>query len=531
MAHASDDIVQPKLGVVGWLRFFWTQLTSMSTALLLLLMLAVAAVPGSIFPQRAADAAKVTQYREDHPQAFPILDKLQFFDVYSSYWFSAIYLLLFISLIGCVIPRARVHWRHWRSAPPRTPARLGRLPENGTLTSSSSLSPDEAAEKAAALLKKRGYRVDVRPAADGKPASVGAERGMFKELGNLLFHVSLIGVLIAVAIGGLYGYRGQRIIVQGDTFVNTLVGYDTFTPGSRFDESKLKPYALTLDKFSVQFDRDSKAHYGQPLDFTAEMTTTEDGTVKKQILKVNHPLVLGQDRVYLVANGYAPVVTVKDGTGKIAYEGPVVAVSQDKMYTSLMVLKVPDARPNQLAFSGFLLPTTARNADNVSFSTDPDPFAPTLTLNSYTGDLGLDGGKPQSVYTLDTSNLKELNNRTLKNGIVLKPNETVTLPDGNGSITFSGLKRFIAVDVHHDPGQGLAAVSAITALLALIASLFIARRRLWLTFTPGENGQMQIGYGLLARGEDPRLAQEAAAVRDLLSKNFDTLSAETESRA
>jgi cytochrome c biogenesis protein len=530
MAHKdTQEIKQPKLGVIGWLRYAWTQLTSMSTAIFLLLLLAVGAVPGSIFPQRSVDASKVTQYKTDHPDTFPILDKFQLFDVYSSVWFSAIYLLLFISLIGCVIPRARAHWRHWRSAPPRTPANFRRLPESGTVEAAGSWSASDAMDRAAALLKKRGYRVDLRPGEGGRPASIGAERGMIKELGNLLFHISLIGVLVAVAIGGMYGYRGQRIIVEGETFVNTLVSYDTFSPGSKFTADKLSPYTVTLNKFNVQFDRDSTAHYGQPLAFDAQVTTNNGkGTVSNQSLKVNSPLELGNDRVYLVGNGYAPIVTVKDGKGNVSFQGPVVAVPQDGMYTSLFVLKVPDASPQQLAFSGFLLPTTARNSENVSFSADPDPFAPTLTINSYEGDLGLNTGKPQNVYVLDTSSLKELNNRKLGNGIVLKPNQTVTLPNGRGSITFTDLKRYIAVDVHHDPGQGLALVSATLALVSLIASLFIARRRLWLTFSEGDNGTLNISYGLLARGEDPRLGHEATAVRDLLTKHF---TAETEAPA
>ena len=124
---ASSDIAQPRLGLVGWLRWGWRQLTSMRTALVLLLLLAIAAIPGSIVPQRTADPNGVTQYRTNNPDLFPILDHLQLFDVYSSAWFSAIYILLFISLIGCVIPRTTHHFKALRARPPRTPARLSRL--------------------------------------------------------------------------------------------------------------------------------------------------------------------------------------------------------------------------------------------------------------------------------------------------------------------------------------------------------------------------------------------------------------------
>ena len=123
----SASITQPKLGVVGWLRWFWRQLSSMRTALFLLLLLALAAVPGSLVPQRSSDPNGVTQYFVDNPTLAPILDSVQMFSVYSSVWFSSIYLLLFISLVGCVIPRTKHHFDALRSAPPKTPARLNRL--------------------------------------------------------------------------------------------------------------------------------------------------------------------------------------------------------------------------------------------------------------------------------------------------------------------------------------------------------------------------------------------------------------------
>lgn len=102
-ADSSEEIRGPQLGIRGWLRFLWRQLTSMRTALLLLLMLAVAAVPGSLVPQRSSDPNGVVQYRVDHPDLYPVVDALQGFDVFTSVWFSSIYLLLFVSLIGCVL--------------------------------------------------------------------------------------------------------------------------------------------------------------------------------------------------------------------------------------------------------------------------------------------------------------------------------------------------------------------------------------------------------------------------------------------
>lgn len=523
-----SDVVLPSLGFLGTLRWAWTQLTSMRTALFLLLFLAVAAVPGSLFPQRPANPAVVTQYIQNNPDTGPVLDWFQLFDVYSSVWFSAIYLLLFISLIGCVVPRARAHFRAVRSTPPRTPKRLSRLPVYGTLevpahrARAAGLTPSAAAEEAAALLKKRGYRVDVRDAGTDRP-SVGAERGLAKEFGNLVFHTSLIGVLVSVAVGGLFGYNGQKVIVEGDSFVNTLIGYDSFNPGSNFSDDRLDPFSIRLDSFDVRFDREQTSHYGQPLDFTANITTQEGpgADEEPQVLKVNAPVTIGGTNVYLVGNGYAPVVTVRDGEGNIASEGPVVSVPSDGLYTSLIVIKAPDAKPDQLGFVGFFLPTAFVDEQGVSFSRDPDPFNPQLNLNSYYGDLGLDDGTPENVYVLDTENLTELNSRTNDDGgIVLGVGQTYDLPEGKGSVTFDGLKRYVALDIHHDPGEVGALVFSTLALLGLTASLFIGRRRLWVRTGEHPDGRIMLEYGLLARGEDHRLPAEGKAVEKLLADRW-----------
>ncbi|HEU4668061.1 MAG TPA: cytochrome c biogenesis protein ResB, partial [Arthrobacter sp.] len=431
VAEAKADTALPALGPKEMLRWAWTQLTSMRTALFLLLLLAVAAVPGSLFPQRPANPAVVTQYIKDNPDYGKLLDTLQLYDVYSSAWFSAIYLLLFISLIGCVVPRAIAHYKAMRSQPPRTPKRLSRLPEYGTLVipADAGIPASEAIHSAAGLLKKRGYRVEVRDD-DGARPSLGAERGFLKEVGNLVFHTSLIGVLVSVAVGGLFGYSGQRILVEGDTFVNTLVGYDQFTPGTNFQSGQLQPYSIQLDKFDITFDRESQGKFGQPIDFSAAVTTKEnpDAPSRQETLKVNDPITLGGTSIYLTGNGYAPVVTIRDGAGNVAMQGPVVAKLQGDNYYSSVVIKVPDAKPDQLGFAGFFLPTAFVTDEGVSFSGDPELFNPQLTLNSYYGDLGLDDGAPQNVFELDVKDLTPLNARNLDaGGITLAPGSSYTL--------------------------------------------------------------------------------------------------------
>lgn len=177
LSTAPREPQLPQLGTIGMARWAWRQLTSMRTALFLLLLLSVAAVPGSVFPQRNIDAGRVADYLAQNPTSGPWLDRFGFFDVYSSPWFSAIYLLLFVSLIGCIVPRTRQHWRAMRAQPPRAPARLTRLDHHAELTTT--LSADEALTAARAALRGKRFRVhshDGRvsapsPATSGRPAT------------------------------------------------------------------------------------------------------------------------------------------------------------------------------------------------------------------------------------------------------------------------------------------------------------------------------------------------------------------------
>ena len=205
----------------------------------------------------------------------------------------------------------------------------------------------------------------------------------------------------------------------------------------------------------------------------------------------------------------------------MAYEGPVVALPTDGKYTSSVVLKVPDARPAQLGFVGMFLPTGSyERGAGIPHSVDSAPANPMLVLQSYSGDLGLNSGQPQNVYVLDTSKLTALNSMANQNGIVLDAqHRTATLPEGNGTIEFMGYKRYVGMEVRHDPGQNIVLYSFVVAFVGLIVSLFVARRRVWVRASTNE-GVLTVEYGLLARGEDPRLAAEAERITDAFATRW-----------
>jgi cytochrome c biogenesis protein len=496
---------QPALGFTGGLRWLWRQLTSMRTALILLFLLALAAVPGSVFPQRGASPLRVGEYIQDHPTAGLWLDRLGMFDVYAAPWFAAIYLLLMVSLTGCILPRCFHYGRNLRSVPPATPRNLGRMPEHRSFTTSAST----AEVLGAAGTALRGARFRLRPAESGAQDSVAAEKGYLHELGNLVFHVSLLVLLVGVAWGSWFGYRGTVVVVEGEGFANTLTQYDDFTPGRGFSTSLLAPFSFTLDSFDATFLAEGPRR-GQPDGFTADVTyrETPDSEPKTQRIEVNKPLALDGAKVFLLGSGYAPVFTVRDGVGDVVYSGAIPALPQDPSFTSNTVVKVPDAQPEQLGFNVTVTPTAPDQVDPTTGprSVFPEMNDPRVYLGAWAGDLGLDSGVPQNVYQLDTSAMEQVGRKDLAVG------ETWKLPDGRGSITFDGLSQFANIQVAHDPGRWLALLAAIAAIVGISMSLVVRRRRVWVRVTPDAEGRTLVEVAGLAQTEWAMLGDEVDAV-------------------
>lgn len=454
----------PPLSTGGWLRWAWNTLTSMRTALILLFLLAVAAVPGSIFPQRGVNPIKTKDWIAGSPTWGPIFDRLGFFEVYSSPWFSAIYLLLFISLIGCVLPRIITHWRAMRSVPPAAPRNLSRMQDHGVIDDAA----PQPVERAAEYLRRKHWRV--RTGETDGTTWVSAEKGYLRETGNLLFHVSLLGLLVAVAIGGLFGWKGNVIVRSGQGFSDTLTQYDAWGGGRFANSADLPPFSFTLDQFDVQFERDSTQR-GAPRLFRGQVTyrTSPDAQPQTGVIEVNHPLEVDGAKVFLVGHGYAPHFIVRNDKGEVIFDDNVVTLPQDGNFTSTGVIKIPDTDP-QLGFDVVFYPTFTSGSIMSSF---PAPDNPAVYMALYKGDLGLDTGVPQSVYKLDKTRME-----MIARVPTVTPGQMWTVK-GIGSIQFVGYERWASFQIAHDPGKEWALAAAILAIAGLLLSLLVRRRRVW----------------------------------------------------
>ncbi|WP_328990721.1 cytochrome c biogenesis protein ResB [Kribbella sp. NBC_01245] len=498
----------PAIGAVGMARWAWRQLTSMKTALILLFLLALGAVPGSLIPQVGIDPLKVSDFYAAHPSLAPVYDKLGLFDVYKSAWFSAIYLLLFISLIGCVVPRLSVYLKALRARPPKPPRNLQRL--QGYQKIEVTGSPAEVLEAAAGALKSRRFRIERY---DG---AVAGERGYLREAGNLVFHFSLILVLVGVAWGSLFGYRGTVLVVVGNGFANTIAQYDDFVPGRAFSPDDLPPFSLTVKDFQAKFET-SGPQRGAAREFNALLTyeVTPGAPEQSYDLRVNHPLKVDGTSVHLLGHGYAPVVTVRDGKGEVAFAGPAPFLPQDTNFSSFGVIKAPDARPYQLGFEGYFLPTAVID-DRGPISVFPDDMNPALVLTAYYGRPAVEDGRPESVYQLDKSKLTQFGNgKGDKLRFQLAPGQSIALPDKQGSITFDSYSRWVKLQVSHTPGLNLALAGILLAIAGLMASLFIHPRRTWIRVTESD-GRTVVEVAGLDRGPERGLGDELDAIAKAL---------------
>lgn len=502
-------------------RWTWRQITSMRTALVLLLLLALAAIPGSVIPQEDVDSLAAGRWRDAHPTLTPIYEKLGMFSVYDSVWFSAIYILLMLSLVGCILPRTAVYWRALRSRPPAAPRRLNRLPE---YTSTATARPSDAVlSEAAVLLRRRRYRVETGE------GWVAGEKGYLREAGNLLFHLAVLVVLVGFAMGSLFGFKAGLIVNVGGGFSNNATQYDEFVPGSLFGPDDLDGFSVDVDDFDITWLTEGAAK-GQARKFVSHVSyETADGETGEYDLRVNHPLAIGDTEVFLIGHGYSPVITIRDGQGEVTYTGPTPFLPTDQTFESFGVIKAPYAEPEQIALEGTFYPTFALG-DGFPRSVFGDAVNPLISLFVYTGNVGLDSGRSQSVYVLDKSRLTQIMKDNPDGApeqplrLDLRPGDKVDLPDGLGSVEFTGLQRWNKLQVSETPGRFIALGGVVLALIGLLGSLFIRPRRVWVRVrrlggVEGAEGTL-LELGALDRsssGDPERGAEELASIMEQLN--------------
>ncbi|MGB8391764.1 cytochrome c biogenesis protein ResB, partial [Mycobacterium sp.] len=443
-------------------------------------------------------------------------DRLQAFDVFSSFWFTAVYVLLFVSLVGCLTPRMVEHARSLRATPVAAPRNLARLPKHAG--SQLLAGAGELNALANTITQRlRGWRTAIRH--QGDAVEVSAEKGYLREFGNLVFHFSLLGLLVAVAVGKLFGYEGNVIVIAdgGAGFCSASpAAFDSFRAGNTVDGTSLHPICIRVNDF--------QAHYlpsGQATSFAADIDyqSGKDLTAnswRHYLLEVNHPLRVGGDRVYLQGHGYAPTFSVtfpdrqtRTSTVQWRPDNPQTLLSSGVARIDPPAGSYPnpvERRQHEIAIQGLLAPTAQLDGTLLS-SRFPALDAPAVAIDIYRGDTGLDSGRPQSLFTLDPR-LIEQGRLTKEKRVNLRAGQEVRIDQGPAAgtvVRFDGAVPFVNLQVSHDPGQTWVLVFAIAMMAGLVVSLLVRRRRVWVRLTPATDaapGTVNVELGGLARTDN-----------------------------
>ena len=498
---ARPDRPPRRPGLGDTLRQAWREYRSMRTALVLLVVLAAASILGSLFPQEGLSPQRVDQYFADHPALAPVLERLGLFDVFGSAWYMAIYLALLGALVACLAPRTRALIRVLRSRPPRGGDLARYRTRAGFQTTAT---PDQAIEEARRVLRRSRYRLADH---DGELAG---EKGYLREAASMLFHVSLLVLLVGLAYGKGYGYRGQAAIVEGETWANARVGYDSFSPGRFFGPERLAPFQLRLDDFTNSFHPNNT-----PREFASRLTALDlDGReLQSQRVAPNRPMTVEGVRIFQSDYGYVPVVRVQDSDGRDLVAAQEVLTLRDPATEwSTGAVRVTSSDPQVgLELTLFTGLVTAPNCPGgAPFCNDPRLVRPVLVVLAYQGDLQAD--RAQSVFTLDRSRLELLGDRPL----LLQPGQSRELANGM-VVSFTDLKQYSVFTLARDPGVPVVAVAAGLLLLGLVPSLYVTRRRVWVRAVPDGAGGTRVELaGLALQGKaafEHELARLAEQVR------------------
>ncbi|MDO5030913.1 MAG: cytochrome c biogenesis protein ResB [Corynebacterium sp.] len=526
----------------------WNWLTSMRTALILLFILAFAAIPGALLPQRSLNKDKVDQYLAANGKTGEIMDKLQLFDVFSSVWFLAIVTLLLISLVGCIIPRTIDHYKAMKTPPAKAPKRLSRMPLYDEAVVEAT--PQEVSERVRGRLSK--WALTETPAAEDRAGaqSFAAEKGYLREFGNLVFHLGIAVLIIIVGWGRLTYYEGQVILLTntgtemsehgvddavGLPFCNTAAAnYDSLRSGNTFDGTTLNPFCIQVDDFTADY-----LPNGQAKMFTSHIRYADEEDMRKPAdqwekttLQVNHPLRIAGDRVYLQGHGFAPAfkVTWPNGESRTQIvqfrpDDPTFFLSSGALRFDPPAGMYPDLferRQNQIAIEGLFAPTAEFTGEKGALlqSSYPAMQDPAVAVDIYRGDAGLDTGRSQGLFSLDRE-LMHSGQLAKEARVNLKLGESTELDDGT-KVEFLGAKEFVNLQVSHDPTQFWVLVTTVAALVGMVLSLGIKRRRVWVRIFPLEDGKTRVEFAGLARTDKAGWGDEFTyIVDDILERDSD----------
>jgi cytochrome c biogenesis protein ResB len=416
---------------------FWHQYTRMRTAIYMLIGVLGIVLIGTFVPQQfTSSQQKVSEFLAGHAALNDLATHLglPLTSVFVAPLFYVLLGSIYIALLSCVIGRGRALVVRTLRRYPRTPQYWG-------------------------------------------------------EWGSWLFHTSFFLLLIAVVWGKATGFDGIMTITEGQRVAETRASYDTLQEGMLFN-GRHAGYEVQLNRFSAPLQAN-----GMPEDFVSNVTVYDNGrSVLTKDVRVND--FLGYDNVafYQQDYGWAPHIVVRNPSGAVVNDSNAQMISDDKS-ASTGVLKVPafnyvlpgTSRPTQIGARLVLypdaqaLPSVSGSTNGLNITYGPGTAAannPVMEVQLFVGDLGLDSGASQDVFSLDTSRMSPYYIGAATFPLALHQTVTLQLPAANNgtasfTIAFPDLRQFSLFHVKEDSGVPLVYTTFVLTMAGLLTKLYL----------------------------------------------------------
>lgn len=268
----------------GFLTILYDLFRSLKLTIFLFILLAILSIFGTLITQNATRLEYIQQYGLG---LYEVLDFFNLFDMYHSWWFSAILSLLMINLITCSLHRFPGVWRqisHEPSTGGLEDSMLKALPYVEKVRVPSQAEAKANPEEEIRSYLKKWFRNPRRMETESA-VTLYSEKGRFSRLGVYVTHLSLLIILIGGIIGSLYGFRGHVEILEGET-VNQI-----FLRSRDGEVPKPLEFFLRCDDFDITYYDLPGKKEKHVKEYTSTLTILENGNeVLKKVVQVNHPL-------------------------------------------------------------------------------------------------------------------------------------------------------------------------------------------------------------------------------------------------
>lgn len=275
----------------------WKFFSSVKLAIFTLCAISLTSIIGTVIPQGRESSYYVEAYGQTIAKFFQVLDIPE---MYGSWWFLALLVLLAVNLIICSIDRFPQAWK--QITLDQTSLKRDKI-EKMAFIHSFENAPKEMAEELIASLRQRGWKVDSKESAEG--IVTAAQKGGWSRIGVYIVHLSILVIFAGAIIGNLLGFKGSVLIPETK---DTDKVYATGT-----QQPIDLGFTVRCDRFDIEFYDN-----GMPKEYRSRLVVSENGKeVMVKDIEVNDPLQYRGFTFYQSSyEGYRDFIVTLAGSGQ-----------------------------------------------------------------------------------------------------------------------------------------------------------------------------------------------------------------------